>query len=95
MCLHFIALSGKTEHGQSSCWTVTSGMSLSSGESEPALLSVGAVNPKGHAGITFFQDQDLIVRSWVGFDDLKVLFQPDDSLTFGRTSNEVCGGWTR
>lgn len=49
-----MALSGKTEHGQSCCWTDTSGMSLFSGESEPALIAVRPVNPKGPAGIIFF-----------------------------------------
>lgn len=54
MCLHFIALSGKTGHGQSWCWTDSSGMNLFSGESEPALISVRAVNPKGPASIILF-----------------------------------------
>lgn len=54
MCLHFMALFVKTGHGQSWCCTDTSGMSLFPGESEPALISVGAANPKGPAGIIFF-----------------------------------------
>lgn len=69
-------------------------MSLFSGESEPALISVGAVNPKESASIIFFP-RPRPDRSWIEFDDLKVLFQPDDSLTFGMKGNIICGGWTR